>query len=78
MLLLGDFFGFLLRLLRPLVGIYVAAVAASLCFLWLPVVPAPLLRSAALLNIILIIDQRLSTNSGRCRWTRKISAQLKV
>ena len=30
MLMLGDFFGFLLGLLLPLVGIYVAAVAASL------------------------------------------------
>jgi hypothetical protein len=53
-----GFFGVLLWLLLLLVGLYVAA--------------APLLRSAALgfdvatlFNIILIIEQYLSTNSGR-------------
>ncbi len=51
---------------------------ASCGLLWSPLVAAPLLRSASLgfdvatlFNIILIIDQHLSTNSGRNRWARK-------
>ena len=49
------------------------------CCRWSPLVAALLLCSAALgfdvatlVNIILIIEQHLSTNSGRGRWARKI------